>query len=236
MPELTPNLNLKKPIWDTEVADIRVFNENMDIIDEKITEQKEQTLQKGENLISSFDNAEKILAALQGNGGLRFDPNLLYLNDEGTKRVGYYYLDRLKNGIFECLEETTTTVNDSSKFRDISNKASSDRLDNLLTINDIPSSAFIGGSYGMSFAKELKYTNGVLEFIFSGSAKVGDIITFRFPTAFTSEIVANFQAGHVSYYDDSSIILGRYNGSEVSFKCLGTTDTFVHGRIIGFWK
>lgn len=36
MPNLTPNLNLKKTIWDKEPADIRIFNENMDIIDEEI--------------------------------------------------------------------------------------------------------------------------------------------------------------------------------------------------------
>lgn len=80
---------------------------------------------------NSLNSAEKIVAALQGNGGLKFDPNVLHIGDAGTKRVGYYYLDKLKDGIFECLEETTTTVNDSSKFRDISNKASADRLDNL---------------------------------------------------------------------------------------------------------
>ena len=43
MPDLTPNLNLKKTIWDKEPADIRVFNENMDIIDE--------------NFIKKFDKA-----------------------------------------------------------------------------------------------------------------------------------------------------------------------------------
>ena len=80
---------------------------------------------------NSLNSAEKIVAALQGSGGLKFDPNVLHIGDAGTKRVGYYYLDKLKDGIFECLEETTTTINDSSKFRDISNKASADRLDNL---------------------------------------------------------------------------------------------------------
>ena len=80
---------------------------------------------------NSLNSAEKIVAALQGNGGLRFDENLLYLNDSGTKKKGFYYLDKLKNGIFECLEQTTVTVNDSSKFKDISNKSNSDRLDNL---------------------------------------------------------------------------------------------------------
>lgn len=43
MPDLTPNLNLKKTIWDKEPADIRIFNENMDIIDE--------------NFIKKFDKA-----------------------------------------------------------------------------------------------------------------------------------------------------------------------------------
>lgn len=80
---------------------------------------------------NSLDSAEKIIQALQGNGGLKFDESLLYLNDAGTKKKGFYYLDKLKNGIFECLEQTTTTVNDSSKFKDISNKSNSDRLDNL---------------------------------------------------------------------------------------------------------
>ena len=81
---------------------------------------------------ASLNSAEKIVAALQGNGGLKFDENLLYLNDEGTKKVGYYYLDRLADGIFECLEQTEEKVNNSAKFRDISNKASADRLDNLI--------------------------------------------------------------------------------------------------------
>lgn len=81
---------------------------------------------------ASLNSAEKIVAALQGNGGLKFDENLLYLNDKGTKKVGYYYLDRLADGIFECLEQTEETVNNSAKFRDVSNKASADRLDNLI--------------------------------------------------------------------------------------------------------
>lgn len=80
---------------------------------------------------TTLNSAEKIVAALKGNGGLKFDENLLYLNDTGTKKVGYMYLDKLTEGIFECLAETTVVVNDSSKFRNISNKNNSDRLENL---------------------------------------------------------------------------------------------------------
>lgn len=96
-------------------------------------ENKPDLLLKG-NIPQSLNNAEKIVTALQANGGLNFDENLLYLNDEGTKKVGFYYLDRLKNGIFECIEETTEKVNNVAKFKDISNKSNSDRLDNLFKL------------------------------------------------------------------------------------------------------
>ena len=116
------------------IADFRKFSRSfmkLSKIVKGIDDSNNEKLDKG-LLPSTLSTAEKIVSALQANGGLKFDPDLLYLNDEGTKKVGYYYLDRLKNGIFECLVETTTTVNDSSKFRDISNKASADRLDNLI--------------------------------------------------------------------------------------------------------
>lgn len=123
----------------------------------------------------------------------------------------------------------------NANFIEMSLNNHADRLDNLVTIRDVSPSAFSGNSYEFSFAKEFKYNNGVLEYIFSGSAKVGDIIRFQFPTHFTTTITASFQAGHTSYYE-SSISLGKHSKSEVSFKCFGITDTFIHGRIIGFWK
>ena len=43
MPDLTPNLKLKKPIWDKEPADIRVLNENMDTIDENFIKKFDKT-------------------------------------------------------------------------------------------------------------------------------------------------------------------------------------------------
>lgn len=84
------------------------------------------------NLPSIVTSAEKIFKALQGNIGIKFDENLLYLNDAGTKNVGFCYLDRLTDGIFECIQETTTTVNDTTYFKNFSNKENSDRLSNLI--------------------------------------------------------------------------------------------------------
>ena len=86
------------------------------------------------NLPSIITNAETIFKALQANIGIKFDENLLYLNDAGTKNVGFCYLDRLTDGIFECIQETTTTVNNATYFKNFSNKENSDRLSNL--VND----------------------------------------------------------------------------------------------------
>ena len=86
------------------------------------------------NLPSIITNAETIFKALQANTGIKFDENLLYLNDAGTKKKGFCYLDKLADGIFECIQETTTTVNNATYFKNFSNKENSDRLSNLIKI------------------------------------------------------------------------------------------------------
>ena len=83
------------------------------------------------NLPTTIANAETIFKALQGNTGIKFDENLLYLNDNGTKKKGYCYIDKLTDGIFECIQGTTTTVNNATYFKNFSNKENSDRLSNL---------------------------------------------------------------------------------------------------------
>lgn len=83
------------------------------------------------DLSNQFKDANAIVKALQANTGMKFDEGLLYLNDAGTKKVGFCYLDRLTDGIFECIKQTTAVVNDSSCFKNFSNKENSDRLGNL---------------------------------------------------------------------------------------------------------
>ena len=63
--------------------------------------------------------------------GGNFDPELLYLNDVGTKQKDYLYYDRLKPGVFRCLQTTTGTVNSTTNFVDISSLENANRLDNL---------------------------------------------------------------------------------------------------------
>lgn len=112
------------------LADKKYVNDsikNFAIENEKNLELK---FNKGQ-LPITFTSAETILKALQGNAGIKFDESLLYLNDSGTKKKGLCYLDKLTDGIFECIQETTTTVNNTIYFKNFSNKENSDRLSNL---------------------------------------------------------------------------------------------------------
>lgn len=102
------------------------------------------------DLSNQFKDANAIVKALQANTGMKFDEGLLYLNDAGTKKVGFCYLDRLTDGIFECIKQTTAVVNDSSCFKNFSNKENSDRLSNLhsfLVTHSINSNGFTGNIY-----------------------------------------------------------------------------------------
>ncbi len=70
---------------------------------------------------------------IQSIAGGNFDPNLLYLNDEGTKEVEKLYYDRLKSGVFKCIKQTTSTVNSTEFFVDVSSLQNANRLDNLFS-------------------------------------------------------------------------------------------------------
>ena len=110
------------------------------------------------NLPSIITNAETIFKALQANIGIKFDENLLYLNDAGTKNVGFCYLDRLTDGIFECIQETTTTVNNATYFKNFSNKENSDRLSNLINIGETGKFHFNNDALGTTQVIKLRNT------------------------------------------------------------------------------
>ena len=71
--------------------------------------------------------------ALEGNRlaeiiGLEFGGNI---QDVGNKTKGKFYFDNITKYYYECIADTNLTYNESSKFRAISNKPLSDRLENL---------------------------------------------------------------------------------------------------------
>ena len=88
-------------------------------------------LTKG-SLPAEITDAKGIYDLIENNSGLNFDPNLLFLNDAGTKTQDKIYFDRNKKGLFRCTQTTTATTNSTAYFEDISNKSSADRLANLI--------------------------------------------------------------------------------------------------------
>ena len=60
--------------------------------------------------------------------GLEFGGNI---QNTGNKVKGKFYFDNVTKFYYECIADTNLTYNESSKFRAISNKPLSDRLENL---------------------------------------------------------------------------------------------------------
>jgi len=63
--------------------------------------------------------------------GLEYGGNI---QDTGTKTTGKFYYDKALKYYYECIVNNSLTYNDGSKFRAISNKPISDRLENLSRI------------------------------------------------------------------------------------------------------
>ena len=93
--------------------------------------------------------------------GLQFGGNI---QDIGNKTKGKFYYDNVTKFYYECIEDNSLTYNDSGKFRAISNKPISDKVENLFEI---------GNNY-------LKFYNGLILVFGTGIAsKAGYINTFK---------------------------------------------------------
>lgn len=118
------------------VADLRKVSRNFMKVYELLEHFDDQT--------SSATNEKKGIvklgtetgASLEGNRlaeiiGLEFGGNI---QDVGNKTKGKFYFDNITKYYYECIADTNLTYNDVSKFRAISNKPISDRLENLYSL------------------------------------------------------------------------------------------------------
>ena len=64
--------------------------------------------------------------------GLEFGGNI---QDIGNKTKGKFYYDSVTKFYYECIEDNSLTYNDSGKFRAISNKPLSDKVENLCEVS-----------------------------------------------------------------------------------------------------
>nr|DAX71399.1 MAG TPA: tail collar fiber protein [Caudoviricetes sp.] len=91
----------------------------------------------------SADRKYLEIQALSKIIGMEFGGNI---QDTGNKVKGKFYYDNVTKFYYECIENTNLTYNDVTKFRAISNKPLSDKVEGLLEV---------GNNY-------LKFSNGII--------------------------------------------------------------------------
>ena len=117
-------------------------NNMLDKIDKGILKDKKEYLLNFKS--NSFVLSDSTLygsqkgTALEGNRlaeilGLEFGGNI---QDIGNKTKGKFYYDSVTKFYYECIEDNSLTYNDGGKFRAISNKPLSDKVENLFTFGN----------------------------------------------------------------------------------------------------
>ena len=127
-------------------------NNLLDKVDKGILKDKKEYLLNFKN--NSFVLSDSTLygsqkgTSLEGNRlaeiiGMEFGGNI---QDTGNKVKGKFYYDNVTKFYYECIENTNLTYNDATKFRAISNKPISDRVEGLLEIG----------------SNHIKFSNGII--------------------------------------------------------------------------
>ena len=80
---------------------------------------------------STLVTTSNLVAELEKIAGLQFGGNI---QDIGNKTKGKFYYDSVTKFYYECIEDNSLTYNDSGKFRAISNKPISDKLEKLFKV------------------------------------------------------------------------------------------------------
>ena len=73
--------------------------------------------------------------------GLEYGGNI---QDTGAKVTGKFYYDKALKYYYECISNNNLTYNDGSKFRAISNKPISDKLENLFKVEVLSMNQLLG--------------------------------------------------------------------------------------------
>lgn len=142
--------------------------------------------------------------------GLQFGGNI---QDIGNKTKGKFYYDSVTKFYYECIEDNSLTYNDSGKFRAISNKPISDKLENLF-------------SFGSNF---LKFPNGLIIQWGSGIVPNGNDLV-RFNTSFKT-------MNHQIFATDNgpgTHIIGTVLDTTATFRLYGTNPTELKYKNTGF--
>ena len=161
--------------------------------------------------------------SLEGNRlaeilGLQFGGNI---QDIGNKTKGKFYYDSVTKFYYECIEDNSLTYNDSGKFRAISNKPISDKLENLLEVRETVSAnnPLLGTTKFFRIGKRVYffvYFQNTSGFLMTDGTKIADYQQNFFPDTF--------------FYETEHAIMNRNNaGTENARLVIRSDGIYVYG-------
>ena len=141
--------------------------------------------------------------ALEGNRlaeiiGLEFGGNI---QDTGNKVKGKLYYDNVTKFYYECTENTNLTYNDATKFRAVSNKPLSDKVESLSEVKE-----YVFAINGLTNGKIVKIGKLAYLTIDSGTHfynKGADAVVLNIPQGFRPRNLVNFSAVNLSNVPNS---------------------------------
>lgn len=149
--------------------------------------------------------------SLEGNRlaeiiGLEFGGNI---QDVSNKTKGKFYYDNVTKFYYECIENTNLTYNDATKFRAVSNKPLSDKVESLSEVKE-----YVFAINGLTNGKIVKIGKLAHLTIDSGTHfynKGADAVVLNIPQGFRPRNLVNFSAVNLSNVPNSFRIAANGN-------------------------
>jgi len=141
---------------------------------------------------STLVTTSNLVAELEKIAGLEFGGNI---QDIGNKTKGKFYYDSVTKFYYECIEDNSLTYNDSGKFRAISNKPLSDKVENLCEIKEHTFTA-----PNLTYAKVIKIGKIAVLSVDSASYfnnKNNKDTLLQLPTEFAPAVLLNISANNL---------------------------------------
>ena len=206
-------------------------NSMLDKIDKGILKDKKEYLLNFKN--NSFVLSDSTLygsqkgTALEGNRlaeilGLEFGGNI---QDIGNKTKGKFYYDNVTKFHYECIEDNSLTYNDSGKFRAISNKPLSDKVENLSKVQQARlyvHAEAIGA--GRTTCNIVEKVGNIVTIIFDSGNTLRNIndntVIFQIPDGFKPKTFLSVNASQYNVSNGTVYIepsgIGKWKGATVN--------------------
>ena len=176
--------------------------------------------------------------SLEGNRlaeilGIEFGGNI---QDTGNKVKGKFYFDSVTKFYYECIENTNLTYNESSKFRAISNKPLSDRLENLYKVQQAKLYVHAEATgIARTSCNIVQRIGNIVTIIFdSGNALSGindGTVIFQVPDGFKPKTFLSVNASQYNVSNGAVYIepsgIGKWKGTTVNSASIIFTVTYI---------